>query len=169
MTNVRTSLCVSCWSELVLGLLCRASPCSYIHAVLLIKPAHRTHLQGCPFLSQVQACKITSLARYMKLYVEVTKGNKMHTYRENFKVGPRWLVWATCIFNKTGNRKHKILVIGKQDTYFVRNHFLVYICCPLRCDKSPNNPLVFLWALIVFSYCQTYFYIHMKQILFRHC
>jgi hypothetical protein len=34
---------------------------------------------------------------------------------------------------------------------------------------SSNNPLAFLWALIVLLYWQTYSYIHMKQNLFRNC
>ena len=35
--------------------------------------------------------------------------------------------------------------------------------------KSSNNQQAFLWAPIVLPYWQTYFYIHMRQNLFRNC
>jgi hypothetical protein len=77
-------------------------------------------------------------------------------------------------------------VIGKQDAYFVRHHsdslcryfeadiksmlgFLVDNTYVAFGDKPSNNPLAFLWALIVLIYWQIYSYIHIRQNLFRNC
>jgi hypothetical protein len=75
------------------------------------------------------------------------------------------------IINKNDTRKYKFLVIGKQDTYLVRHHsdspykyseadiksmlgFLVDNIYVVFGDetRSSNNPLAFLWALIVLLY-----------------
>jgi hypothetical protein len=92
-----------------------------------------------------------------------------------------------CFLNKneSGNTNFSWF-LGKQDTYFVRHHsdcsckypeadnnsMLRFLADNIKVSletKPSNNLLVFLWALTVLHYWHTYFYIHMKQNLFRNC
>ena len=91
-----------------------------------------------------------------------------------------------CFLNKNGTRKYKFLVVGKQDTYFVRNHS----DCPRKYSEADIKSLLGFLVdniYVVFGdhvfqqsvgipmgtncapYWQTYFYIHTKQNLFRKC
>jgi hypothetical protein len=63
-------------------------------------------------------------------------------------------------------------VISHQRYYFVKHQSdskYKYSTVEIKRRWNSNNPLAFLWALILLLYWQTYCYIHIRQTLFTNC
>jgi hypothetical protein len=92
----------------------------------------------------------------------------------------------TCFLNENGTRKYKFLVVGKQDTYFVRHHsdnqnkyseayiidmldFLVENIYVVLGVQIFQQSIGILMGTNCVLYWKTYSYIHMRQNLSINC